>query len=83
LGTPDNQQFLFYNKCRNLHRFWHFFASKPMMIAARDPLAQPRQTAFDSRMRASGKGAINPTILDKHSIFNIKKQYLFRLLNLL
>ena len=60
-----------------------FFVSKPMMIAARDPLAQPRQTAFDTRMRACEIGAINPTILDKHSIFNIKKQYLFRLLNLL
>ena len=75
------------------------------MIAARDPLAQPRQAAFDTRMRACEIGhiampsisheqfdtrmraceigAINPTILDKHSIFNIKKQYLFRLLNLL
>lgn len=53
------------------------------MIAARDPLAQPRQAAFDTRMRACEIGAINPTILDKHSIINIKKQYLFRLLNLL
>lgn len=60
-----------------------FFASKPMMIAARDTLAQSMQTAFATRVPACEIGAITPTILDKHSIFNIKKQYLFRLLNLL